>query len=1044
MLIVAYHAIAEHVSPVCTSRAQFADDLSRLQDAGFGFVSLNDCADWLHGSHAMPDRSVAITFDDGYRSVMEHALPLLAAAGAPVTVFIIAGRLGHDNAWQGQWTSVPRMPLVDASQVREMAASGIEIGVHSWSHRVLRGLDDPLLRQEVDDATDLLQQIAGMQMHHFSYPYGIKGERELRAVQGRFRTGVNAAPYIVDRRADPCDLPRVDPHDLRLSVRLGLTSARTLKPYLALRRLVSRAAPFHTGALVTTRSWQAFGATLLFVTLTVFHTWPLAMTPASRVIRNGDVMVNMWALNNLMHQLMNAPSRLFDGTIFAPFPNSLAAVDHHLSNSVIAAGLHLISDDPIFVTNVMFLLTFVLSGLLLYLLVSRLTGSSAGALVAGCAFAFSHYRFGHAVHLHVLSTHWLVLALLAVHGFLRRPTWARWTALLLSGLFVAFSSWHMALVGGVTISLVIFWTMLADGGPLLRRTALLLAAACVIGLALIPLVRGYRQVHEGWGRPGGETTGARVSMSTKVGDLFTLPAGAGSAPFFPGLVVIALAIPALRRLTRAPADQSHGRRRAVRALIWTGCLPAVIITLAATVGEPGGWLVDLLRPLAPFVLLSVALVALGLWLARRAPRASPQHTVALTYTAVAVSGVMLALGPRVFMGDVDLGAGVYQTALLPMLSASRAPARFGLLLALGLSALAGISVADYLRSRPAPRRTAWLVMMCLVALNYDVWRAPLPLASVPPLADVHRWLAEQPEDGAVIEYPTDHWTIHATLQHGRRLVGGLAYVWPPELQGLYAAPALSRPQLEVLWEYFHPRFVVIRGDRYTPADRAVIMQHIAAQPNALKLRARFGQDYIYELIDRGIGQVLRPINPEHLHPGMNSLDIQADYQFASDDPGYPIGTTGTRLNADVVVRADRDQSRVTINGRALAVDKGYLLVVLAANTGNIIETGAFDSSTTPDASARLAAFVRHVPAGSPVIVASEYDVSRQLTQEAVEALRELGLREDLRNRLTWLAAIGVKGAPIGSALEATNRRTAVVSLGELKTPAVRLTGLSLY
>jgi hypothetical protein len=138
-----------------------------------------------------------------------------------------------------------------------------------------------------------------------------------------------------------------------------------------------------------------------------------------------------------------------------------------------------------------------------------------------------------------------------------------------------------------------------------------------------------------------------------------------------------------------------------------------------------------------------------------------------------------------------------------------------------------------------------------------------------------------------------------------------------------------------------------------------------------------------------------------------------------------------RLAADVSIRSDRGRTRVQINGRVFRPDKGYFLVELDAATGAVRRTGQFNVSWFPEASAALADFVRQVPVGAPVLVVTEFDASRDLQEVAVAALAELGLETDLRDRFqTQQAAIGVKGAAPGTALEVINRWRASLVLGQ--------------
>jgi peptidoglycan/xylan/chitin deacetylase (PgdA/CDA1 family) len=238
VLIVTYHAIADEPSPVCATPAQLEADIASLLEARFTLLSLDDCADWLEGRRAVPERAAAITFDDGYASVVLKALPILQRLRAPATVYAIAGRIGGDNQWSGQWRSIPSMPLADLSQLRELAAAGVAIGSHSMTHPVLTEVPSDALRDEVETSADRLEQALQVPVRHFAYPYGAGGPREIEAARKRYRTASTANSRLVDQNTDRHDLGRVDCHDLRVAVRLRCLDETRLRPYLTIRRRV--------------------------------------------------------------------------------------------------------------------------------------------------------------------------------------------------------------------------------------------------------------------------------------------------------------------------------------------------------------------------------------------------------------------------------------------------------------------------------------------------------------------------------------------------------------------------------------------------------------------------------------------------------------------------------------------------------------------------------------------------------------------------------------------------------------------------------------
>jgi peptidoglycan/xylan/chitin deacetylase (PgdA/CDA1 family) len=238
VLIVTYHDIAESPSPVAVTQDQLESDLDVLGEAGFTWVTLDACADWLDGTTSLPPRTAVITFDDGYASVATRALPALQRRRVPATVFVIAGRIGGDNQWPGQWPTIGSASLLDAGALRELTSAGLTLGCHSLTHPRLTSLDDASVAREVSEAADRLEQAAHVPVRHFAYPYGDRGSREIAAARRRYRTAVSASPGLVSRSSAPHDLPRFDAHDLRVAARLKLLTTSLLGPYASARRIL--------------------------------------------------------------------------------------------------------------------------------------------------------------------------------------------------------------------------------------------------------------------------------------------------------------------------------------------------------------------------------------------------------------------------------------------------------------------------------------------------------------------------------------------------------------------------------------------------------------------------------------------------------------------------------------------------------------------------------------------------------------------------------------------------------------------------------------
>jgi len=130
-MILMYHGVADVASDpyyLCVTPARFAEQMATLQRLGLRGVGISTLVDAMRAGRQRG--LVGITFDDGYTSVLEAALPELKRHGFTASVYVISGRLGGTN----EWDEGPAWPLLSASQVGELAAAGMEIGSHSASH----------------------------------------------------------------------------------------------------------------------------------------------------------------------------------------------------------------------------------------------------------------------------------------------------------------------------------------------------------------------------------------------------------------------------------------------------------------------------------------------------------------------------------------------------------------------------------------------------------------------------------------------------------------------------------------------------------------------------------------------------------------------------------------------------------------------------------------------------------------------------------------------------------------------------------------------
>jgi peptidoglycan/xylan/chitin deacetylase (PgdA/CDA1 family) len=239
--ILTYHSLDESGSVISVTPAAFRAHMEALREKGCSGIALGRLLDGWDGRATLPARPVVLTFDDAFRNFAESARPVLQSHGFGATVFAVAGRSGGSNDWPGQLARVPRLPLLSAAELRELAGAGFEIGSHGLTHAALDGLSAAEAEREVAGSKRALEDAIGRPVEVLAYPYGRAGAavRTLAAAHYRAACGVVlASARATDHRHA---LPRIDAYYLR-GPRLFRTLGTPLgRAYLALRAAARRA-----------------------------------------------------------------------------------------------------------------------------------------------------------------------------------------------------------------------------------------------------------------------------------------------------------------------------------------------------------------------------------------------------------------------------------------------------------------------------------------------------------------------------------------------------------------------------------------------------------------------------------------------------------------------------------------------------------------------------------------------------------------------------------------------------------------------------------
>jgi len=170
--VVTYHKLGPRpgrvrIKGLYVSNGLFRRQLEEWSEAGFRSGSIAE----VGKTDGNPGKKVVLTFDDGFENVLRHGLEPMRSRGFTAIQFLVADLIGKSNEWE-QREGETREALMDAGQVREWLAAGNEIGAHSCTHPHLTQIPLAQAREEIFSSRRKLEDVFGIPIRHFCYPYG--------------------------------------------------------------------------------------------------------------------------------------------------------------------------------------------------------------------------------------------------------------------------------------------------------------------------------------------------------------------------------------------------------------------------------------------------------------------------------------------------------------------------------------------------------------------------------------------------------------------------------------------------------------------------------------------------------------------------------------------------------------------------------------------------------------------------------------------------------------------------------------------------------
>jgi hypothetical protein len=587
---------------------------------------------------------------------------------------------------------------------------------------------------------------------------------------------------------------------------------------------------------------RASYALAAYLAIALIVTWPLVRGLARDVASDlGDPVLNMWILTWDSEQFLailrgdlSRARTFFDANIFYPAPLTLAYSEHLVAQAAQALPVYAISGNPILTYNLLFLSTFALSGLGMYLLVRELTGSALAGFVAGLLFAFAPYRLARSSHLQVLSSQWMPFVLYGLRRYFEalprhraQPLVGASAALvaqaLSSGYYLLYFTPFAAAYALCEIAQRRLWRN--------RRMWVQLGVASVAMIGVIaPFLLPYAEVKDRF-----QMTRSLAEVTRLSADVYSYATALAGQPvwgpvlqafpkregeLFPGLVPVVLAaIGVIFRLKpeaireggrqwffRGSGLQPEGTRArqvliALLAAVAIAHMAAALATMAERRIAINLGVFELQMSNVTQLLLRAAVA--GALVLALSPRGRARTAAFLRQRGFFLAGMIVALwlslgpSPRALGRPIDMVAPyrvLYE--YVPGFDGLRVPARFAMIVAFMLAVLGGYGAAVLARSRTGSRVLSVVAAVFLLegtALPFLVNGVTAPVGFHAPAARlyrparapaIYREAGRQPGNSVLAELPLgppdyDLRAMYYSTVHRRPIINGYSGFFPP-------------------------------------------------------------------------------------------------------------------------------------------------------------------------------------------------------------------------------------------------------------------------
>jgi peptidoglycan/xylan/chitin deacetylase (PgdA/CDA1 family) len=158
--VLTYHCIGyEKNNGLKVPEQQFKQQMKYIKDNGYSTITLDQLYEFIQENKPLPEKSVVITFDDGYVDNYQYAYPILKEFNLNATVFVLPNTIDKSKNY------------MTSSQLKELQANGIDIQSHTLVHEELTTLSYEKQLFSLKESKITLEKVLGKKVKYIAYPY---------------------------------------------------------------------------------------------------------------------------------------------------------------------------------------------------------------------------------------------------------------------------------------------------------------------------------------------------------------------------------------------------------------------------------------------------------------------------------------------------------------------------------------------------------------------------------------------------------------------------------------------------------------------------------------------------------------------------------------------------------------------------------------------------------------------------------------------------------------------------------------------------------